>query len=292
MVEIDIKRTLDAQDGPMTLEVNLSVKKGDLIALYGPSGAGKTSLLRIVAGLLNTNEGKIAVENETWLDTSKKINWRPGQRSTAFVFQDYALFPNLTVQENIKFGVTKKGSNTDFEEIVEMLALSGSLSRLPTKLSGGQQQRVALARSLITRPKILILDEPMAALDFALRQRVQKYLLEAHRKFNLTTFLVSHDIAEIFRLANRVIHLEHGRVIQDGSPKELFTKKEAGSRFQFFGEVLEIAKEELVYIITVIIEQQIAKVVIDESVAINLTVGDKVIVTSKAFNPVIQKVKV
>ena len=134
-----------------------------------------------------------------------------------------------------------------------------------------------------------MLDEPMSALDMEMHHRIQNYLLEAHKKFNLTTILVSHDIGEIFKLSNAVIMLENGKILRQGLPSEIFINKGISGNFQFAGEILNLSKEDVIYIVTVLIDQQVVRIIAEESTASQLAVGDKVMVTSKAFNPIIQK---
>ena len=289
MVEIRIDKTLISSEGEFNLNLELSVGSGEFISLFGPSGAGKTTLLRLLAGLDKPEHGFIKVNGSTWLDTQNKLFVKANDRSVGLVFQDYALFPNMTVRENINYGLRKDSDNDFLNGVIELMDIKPLLERKPTTLSGGQSQRVALARTLVTRPKLLLLDEPMAALDPELRQRIQDYLLLAHDRYNLTTIMVSHDIGEIFKLSDRVIKLDAGKVTQDGKPSEIFFNKEATGRFQFTGEILNISHEDVVYIITVLIGQQVVKVIAEENTAVGLNVGDKVLVTSKAFNPIIQK---
>ena len=289
MIKINYNKALIAPGDSLNLHVDCTIKQGDFVTIYGPSGAGKTTFLRILAGLITPEQGIITVGQQVWFDSQKNINLQPQQRPVGLVFQDYALFPNMTVEENINYALGNDKNTQSTSDILALMDLIDLLNRKPETLSGGQKQRVALARSLVKTPKILMLDEPMSALDLEMRQRIQNYLLEAHKKFNLTTILVSHDIGEIFKLSNSVIMIEDGRIKQQGSPADIFINKKVGGNFQFAGEILDISKEDVIYIITVLIGQQVVKVVAEESAAGQLAVGDKVMVTSKAFNPIIQK---
>jgi molybdate transport system ATP-binding protein len=289
MIKLKFDKALIAPGGTLNLSIDCTINKGDFVSIYGPSGAGKTTLLRIIAGLIKPEAGLIAAGNNIWFDSQNKVNLKPQQRSVGLVFQDYALFPNMTIKENILYALGGSKTNTSVDEVVDLMNLNELLHRKPDTLSGGQKQRVAVARSLVKMPEILMLDEPMAALDNEMRQKIQNYLLEAHKKYNLTTILVSHDVGEIFKLSNSVIILEDGKILRQGPPADIFLNKEISGKFQFAGEVLSISKEDVIYIITILIDQQVVKVVAEESTASQLAIGDKVMVTSKAFNPIIQK---
>jgi molybdate transport system ATP-binding protein len=288
MIKLKLEKALAANGGTINLNIDCQINKGDFITIYGPSGAGKTTLLRIIAGLLKPDKGLITIANHTWFDSENNVNLRPQQRSVGLVFQDYALFPNMTVKENINYALGGEKSSENISDIMILMDLSDLLKRKPETLSGGQKQRVALARSLVRTPEILLLDEPMSALDMKMRRNIQNYLLEAHKKFNLTTILVSHDVGEIFKLSNSVLMIENGNILRQGPPSEIFINRELSGKFQFAGEVLSKSKEDVIYIITVLIDQQVVKVVAEESTAAKIGVGDKVMVTSKAFNPIIQ----
>ena len=289
MIKLKFDKALIAPGGTLNLNIDCIINQGDFVTIYGPSGAGKTTLLRIIAGLIRPESGYLSVGDSTWYDSQKSINLKPQERPVGLVFQDYALFPNMTVRENINYALGDNKNGNAVNEIIGLMNLEDLINRKPDTLSGGQKQRVALARSLVKIPEILMLDEPMSALDIEMRHRIQNYLLEAHKKFNLTTILVSHDIGEIFKLSNAVIMLENGKILRQGPPSEIFINKGISGNFQFAGEVLNISKEDVIYIVTVLIDQQVVRVIAEESTASRLAVGDKVMVTSKAFNPIIQK---
>jgi len=161
--------------------------------------------------------------------------------------------------------------------------------RKPGSLSGGQRQRVALARVLVQKPEILLLDEPLSALDHEMRFILQGYILQLHREFGLTTLLVSHDISEILKMSDEIIELEQGKIIRQGQPLDIFSHKEVSGKFQFTGEVIGMVKQDFIFIISILIGKDMVKVIADEEEARTLEVGDKVLVASKAFNPVIKK---
>ena len=290
MVEARFNKTLASPEGSFTLSLDMELAKGEFITVYGSSGAGKTTLLRILAGLEQPDNGQLIVNDQTWFDTASGISLKPVKRSVGLVFQDYALFPNMTVKANILYGLGSSHDKQIVADLIQLMELEPLLNRKPGTLSGGQSQRVALARTLVTKPDILMLDEPLAALDHEMRNRIQEFLLEAHKRYNLTTIMVSHDVGEIFKLSDRVIKLENGEIVAMGRPSEVFFNKEATGRFQFTGEILNISHEDVVYVVTVLIGQQVVKVIAETNTVAELSVGDKVLVTSKAFNPIIQKV--
>ena len=291
MIELSICKALDTPGGTMLLDIELPLDQGQLATLYGESGAGKTSTLRMIAGLLLADRGKIVVNRKVWLDTEKGVNLRPQKRRVGFVFQDYALFPHMSVRRNLEYALERGQDHGIIDELIEMVELGELQSRKPTTLSGGQKQRVALARALVKQPEILLLDEPLSALDRKMRLKLQDYILEVHRRFNLTTILISHDISEILKLSDKVFMLENGKVTRKGSPSEIFTNNRMSAKFQFTGEVIKIEKEEVVYIVSVLIGMNLVKIIAQESEIHDLHTGDKVVVASKAFNPVIQKIR-
>ncbi|MEM9822756.1 MAG: ATP-binding cassette domain-containing protein [Bacteroidota bacterium] len=224
MIELAVKKKLRSATGEMELELDLQIPKRQLLALYGPSGAGKTSVLRMLAGLMKPDEGRLVVDGQTWFDTRQNINLSPQQRQIGFVFQDYALFPNMSVRQNLLFALTKKSSQTVVDELIEIMELGALQEHRPQSLSGGQQQRVALARALVQKPKLLLLDEPLSALDNTMRQKLQNYLLRVHRDYSLTTILVSHSISEVMKLSDHLIQLEQGKVVAEGQAVDLLRR--------------------------------------------------------------------
>ncbi len=290
MIGLSLYKMLYTAQGDMPLDIELNITPGKFITLYGESGAGKTSTLRMLAGLLTPDQGKIVINEQVWLDIKKKINLSPQKRKIGFVFQEYALFPNMTVRKNLEYALEKNQDNQIIEELIEIIELGDLQHRKPETLSGGQQQRVALARALVQRPNILLLDEPLSALDTKMRIKLQEYILRVHKQYNLTTILVSHDIGEILKLSDKVHVLEDGKIVRSGTPSEIFTSHQMSAKFRFTGEVVSIQQEEVVYVVTVLIGANVVKVIAQKSEITDLTIGDKVIVASKAFNPMIQKI--
>ena len=218
-MDFHLQKALHTAAGPGRLDVALTVAPGELLALTGPSGAGKTTLLRLLAGLARPDGGHLTVEGRDWY-RHRPARWLPPQRRPlGMVFQDYALFPNMTVRQQLAFAAAgQPGAARLVTELLELLELPALAERRPAQLSGGQQQRVALARALAARPRLLLLDEPLSALDLPTRERLQAVLAEVHQRFQLTTLLVSHDPTEIARLATRVAELELGRLVRVGPP--------------------------------------------------------------------------
>ncbi|ASO05914.1 ABC transporter ATP-binding protein [Arenibacter algicola] len=289
MINLNLKKTLKSAGGNIDLDMQLTIEKGQFVTLFGESGAGKTSTLRMLSGLLKPDSGTIKVGETTWFDSRKNIDLKPQQRKLGYVFQDYALFPNMSVRQNLEYALRKNQDRTIIEELLEFAELGELDQRKPETLSGGQKQRVALARALVQRPEILILDEPLSALDLKMRIKLQEYLLQVHKKYKLTTILVSHDIGEIVKLSDRVFELQNGRVIKKGTAAEFFGLNKTSAKFRFSGEVLKIQREDVLYVISVLIGNDIIKVVADRTEANNFKIGDQVLVASKAFNPIIQK---
>ena len=281
MIQIVINKKLHGSDGEMDLDVNLTINEGDFVALAGQSGSGKTTLLRILAGL-DEAKGTIKIGEELWLDEKSVLP--PQKRKIGFVFQDYALFPNMTVEENLLFvNKDKKLAN----HLLEMTELSSLKNRTPNTLSGGQQQRVSLCRAMMNRPKLLLMDEPLSALDPTMRTKLQNEILTLHKEFGTTTIMVSHDPSEIYRLANRVVVLDQGKIINDGIPKDVLLKTSGSQKFSFEGELLDIVKADVISIAIIAIGQQLVEVVIDDTQTKSLTIGESVTVSTKAFAPII-----
>ncbi len=290
MINLDLHKRLDGAAGKLQLHIKLSINKGDFVTIYGDSGVGKTSTLRMLAGLMQPDSGNIQVDNNTWFDDKSNTGIAVQERNVAFLFQDYALFPNMSVIENLQYGLRKEQDNSIINDLLQIMELQDLKNKKPDTLSGGQKQRVALARALVQKPNILLLDEPLSALDSKTRIRLQDYLLQVHRDFNLTTIMVSHDIGEIVKLSNKVCILENGKIAKQGLPEEIFVNTGVSGKFKFTGEILKIEKQEVVYIVTVLIQNNVVQLIAQASEISNLSVGDKVMVASKAFNPIIYKI--
>ena len=209
-----------------TLDVAWSAGE-EVVVLFGPSGAGKTLTLQCFAGLVQPDSGQIVVEGRTFFDSERGINLPPQARRLGYVFQGYALFPHLTVEENVAFGLhalprTRRRDRT--RETLERLGLSELARRYPRELSGGQQQRVALGRALAVDPEILLLDEPLSALDAPTRRQLRSDLMTVIRDWGKTVVLVTHDLAEAFQLADRLVVYQDGRVVQEAPKEEILQR--------------------------------------------------------------------
>jgi len=291
VISIDIKKQMLTTNGPMNLMVQTTIPMGELVALFGESGAGKTTLLRILAGLLSPDKGLIKFGDAIWFDSEKKINIPPQIRNISLMFQDYALFPNMTVEQNIQFAQPLKDQQKVLE-LIELLGLTELSKRKPANLSGGQKQRVALARALARNPQLLLLDEPLSALDAGMRSALQDEIAKAHQLLGITTLMVSHDLGEVFRLASRVLYIENGQITRIGKPEEVFSNDSVSGKVQITGQIARIEKQDIINIVTVISgNNQIIKVIAFDSDLENLKIGDQVMVYSKAFNPIISKLR-
>ena len=279
MIHLNVNKELHGSQGEMNLNVDLQIQEGEFIAISGVSGSGKTTLLRILAGLEEA-QGNIRVHQEKWLENKKALSVQ--KRKIGFVFQDYALFENMSIEKNLLFVNDDKELAKKLLQTTELYELK---NRYPNTLSGGQKQRVSICRALMKQPQILLLDEPLSALDATMRTKLQNELLTLHKEFKTTTIMVSHDPSEIYRLASRVVVLDQGKIINDGSPKDVLLKTQGSQKFSFWGELLEIKKVDVIFVAIVAIGQQLVEIVISSDEAQALIVGQKVSVSTKAFSP-------
>ncbi|MBM3162070.1 MAG: ABC transporter ATP-binding protein [Chlorobi bacterium] len=290
MIRIAVEKRLSGANGPFTLSVDLQIENRSILTLYGKSGSGKTTLLRMLAGLEKPDSGRIDVNGDTWFDSNSGINLPPQKRRVGMVFQDYALFPSMTVRDNLLFAQEKK-EPTKVDEMLELTDLGALRDRHPETLSGGQRQRVALARAILRTPDILLLDEPLSALDQKTRSQLQDEILKVHRRFGLSTLLVSHDKQEVFKLSDSVAVIKNGRISRNGSPHDVFLDRITSNKFSFISIILSIRKVDCIYLAVIGTGNELVEVVLSERDVANLKPGDEVLVASKAFNPIVMKLK-
>ncbi len=233
---IELKNISVAFDGEQILDkLNLDIKNKEFITLLGPSGCGKTTTLRLIAGFLEPDDGEVIFEN-------KKINGVPAfKRQVNTIFQRYALFPHLNVYENVAFGLRikkmpEKEIKEKVEEMLKLVNLSGLEKRSIDTLSGGQQQRVAIARAIANRPKVLLLDEPLAALDLKLRKDMQKELKKIQEQLEITFVFVTHDQEEALTMSDRVVVMDSGKIQQVGTPQDIYNEPQNAFVADFIGE--------------------------------------------------------
>ena len=223
--------------------ISLKVEEGSFTTLLGPSGCGKTTLLRLISGFLEPKSGEILIDgvNQAGIEVN--------ERKVGMVFQDYALFPHLSVAQNIAYGlkINKTPSRDIKEQVLEIassLGIESLLSRFPNELSGGQQQRVALARSLVLKPKILLMDEPLSSLDTKLRTKVREELKEIQQRLKITTVYVTHDQEEALSLSTKIAVLNEGKLLQEGSPREIYFEPKNEFVADFVGKANMLKKGE------------------------------------------------
>jgi molybdate transport system ATP-binding protein len=226
------------QAGPIPLAVDLTCAPGDMVALVGPSGAGKTTILRSIAGLYRPRTGCIAVNDETWFASDDRIVVPPYKRRVGMVFQNYALFPHLTALRNVMTALDhlpKDERRKRAEELLALLHLPGLSDRKPAQLSSGQQQRVAVARALARDPAVLLLDEPFSAVDRVTRRKLYKEIAEVRRHLAIPIILVTHDIDEATLLADKMYVLNEGRILQSGTPAQITEQPASDEVIQVLG---------------------------------------------------------
>jgi molybdate transport system ATP-binding protein len=234
MIKFDLHKTFDSHNRKVIINLDASCEEGKIYAVYGDSGVGKSTLLRMLAGLLEPDSGSIEVDGVVWYDNKHKKNLKVNKRSIGFLFQDYSLFPNMNVLKNILYGVEENEDQELIDRIIEIGDLKDLLDRMPSTLSGGQQQRVALARAIARKPRLLLLDEPLSALDANMRIKLQKEILAINGVIKTTIIFVSHDLPEVFKLADEVLVIENGKFTKRGTPNELF----ANEKTDLMGELI------------------------------------------------------
>lgn len=230
------------QAGPIALAIELSVPPGQVLALVGPSGSGKSTTLRAIAGLYTPSGGRITCNGSVWLDWTAGINVPTRARRVGMVFQSYALFPHLTAAENVMEAlgdIHPEARREEARALLKRMHLDGLDERRPALLSGGEQQRVAVARALARRPDVLLLDEPFSAVDRVTRRRLRRGLMQLRRELPMPVVLVTHDLDDVVRLADRICVLNKGRILQTGTVEDVMTRPASAA----VAELLDLAGE-------------------------------------------------
>lgn len=240
MIEVRLHKVLRDRKQKFEIDTVFELEEQGFYALYGPSGAGKSSLLRMLAGLLRPDHGRVSYRGNTWFNSEERVHISPAKRSVAMVFQEDTLFPNMTVVENLRFAQGGKKDEAFIAKLLEDFQLTELRLRKPLTLSGGQKQRAALARAIAQQARFLLLDEPLNALDQETRMEIQDLLRKIHQEYQLTTFLVTHDIQEVFRLSDQVLVMNNGTIQRKGSPESVLIKMPEKSVAIFDGVFLGI----------------------------------------------------
>ncbi len=278
MTHINISKQLLFSSGKKALDVNIHLPQNKITALWGESGAGKTTLLKMIAGLLKPDAGCIEINDAIWFDAKRKKNVPPQQRSIGFVFQDYALFPNMTVLQNLQYAAKQKSDGAFIHHLIETASLQAFLYTKPSRLSGGQQQRVALIRALVQKPKLLLLDEPLSALDTELRYQLHEALQQLQNELGFTAILVSHNKEEVCALSHHLVQMEEGRVIFEGTPQQLFSQSHLYNQLQLIAEVIAIKTNGSNALLEVRIGNQVTVLSINIEASLNIKPGDEVVI--------------
>ncbi|MGL5694804.1 MAG: ABC transporter ATP-binding protein [Peptostreptococcaceae bacterium] len=267
-------------------DISFNIEKGEFLTLLGPSGCGKSTLLRTIAGLNEFNNGSIIVDNKD-ISTEK-----PKDREVGMVFQSYALFPNMTVFDNIAFGLkmkklSKEEIHNKVNQMIKVVDLTGKENNYPSELSGGQQQRVALARSIVTEPKILLLDEPLSALDAKIRKNLQREIRRIQKKLNMTTIFVTHDQDEAMTMSDKIIVMDKGVIAQVGTPDEIYKKPANEFVARFIGSYNVLESEDANNILgtnkdyTIAIRPEVIKIAKESTIDKSKNIYTKAIIKEK-----------
>ena len=237
----DMTKKYDNGDG--VEHINLDVYEGEIVTFLGPSGCGKTTILRTIGGFLDVTSGDITIDGQSI------VGLPPEKRPTAMVFQSYNLWPHMTIYENLAFGlklrkVPKDTIDKDIKDILALVSMSGCEKKYPSQLSGGQQQRIALARSLLLKPSLLLLDEPFSALDAKIRQQMREELKKIQHDLGITVIFVTHDQEEAMSLSHRIVVMNKGKFDQIGTPSEIYDHPATRHVASFIGEMNFIQQED------------------------------------------------
>ena len=240
---LELKHIKKSFDGVNVLKnINLQIEDGEIVSILGPSGCGKTTLLNIILGLTQADAGELIFQGEDILNVPME------ERGFNIVFQDYALFPNLNVKQNVTYGLRNNKNIVTVEEVnglINLLGLKDHLDKKIEQLSGGQKQRVALARTMVMKPKILLLDEPLSALDGVIKESIKDKIKEIAREYHLTTIIVTHDPEEALALSDKVVIMNQGTIAQYGRPEDIINTPEEDFVKNFILRQLEIKRNNI-----------------------------------------------
>lgn len=283
MIKVCLQKKLNGSKGDFILDLHTEFQSKKIYGIFGKSGSGKSTFFKMLAGISTPDSGSIIHNNQILYDKNKKINISPWKRKIGFVFQNYALFPHLNVYKNLVFGLDKTMKN-QVDAIISMLNLQNLCDKKPKNLSGGQSQKVALGRAILSNPDILLLDEPFSGLDKMTKMTLQMELKKILENFNFTTFLISHDITEVFLLTQEVLILENGKFTKRGKPSDIFLKKEK----EIFGKILSIKEENEGLKAQIIIQDMIFSCILEKGC--NLENNDFVAIQNHFFIDKIRKI--
>ena len=240
---LELKNIVKSFGGNVILDdISLNIEEGEIVSILGPSGSGKTTLLNLILGITDIDKGSLVYNGRDLTRVPMK------QRGFNIVFQDYALFPNLNAYQNITYGLKNKpgiSSKEEVEELIDLLGLREHLTKKIEQLSGGQKQRVALARTMVMKPKILLLDEPLSALDGVIKESIKDRIKTIAREYHLTTIIVTHDPEEALTLSDRVLIINKGKISQYGKPEEIINRPDNSFIREFILNQLEIKRNNI-----------------------------------------------
>ena len=243
MLEVDIHKQLNSGKVPFALEAQLQIQGGEIVALMGPSGAGKTTVLQILAGLISADRGSVKLKGRIYQDTANQTFLKPQERQIAYIFQDGGLFPHMTLEENLRFALPPRASSQTLDADLHKLGLADMKHRRPDQLSGGQKQRAVLLRAILQQPHMLLMDEPLSAQDETRRTQLGHLIQTWIRPLHIPVIWVSHDAEEVLNVADRVVYMEEGKIQRIDSPENILL---SSPHETLRGKVLEVQKSHLI----------------------------------------------
>ena len=276
MLELKINKELQLPESQSNLDVEMEFHPGKVTGIIGDSGAGKTTILRLLAGLSDPDTGTIINDGITWFDSANKTNLKPQKRQLGFVFQDHQLFPNMSVFENLKFANSNRENLVvTMDNYLAKFGLSEFKNNRPNSLSVGQKKRVAIIGAMMANPKLLLLDEPLAALDEKLGRIIQDEILNYTQKNRCITVLVTHELSEIFYMTDYLYSIQRGKIISQGSPSKVFNSDASKASVSLVGVVIENGENDKKGWLKIIVNNQLLEVV---NTTEKFEIGDKIFV--------------